>query len=84
MSGDWAVSRSDCHECEVLKDYYWLKVNRFLLELRSFSKPYLSRSVFPRNQDEEIKDAKEEALNALRALVSHLKACYDLDRERAA
>ena len=84
MLGDWAVSRSDCHECEVLKDYYWLKVNRFLLELRPFSKPYLTSPFFPRNQDEEIKDAKEQALNALRALVSHLKACYALERERAA
>lgn len=84
MSGDLAVSRSGCHECEALKDYYWLKVNRFLLELRPYSKPYLTGSVFQRNQDDEIKDAKEEALHALSALVSHLKACYALDRERAA
>jgi hypothetical protein len=76
--------RSECHECEALKDYYWLKVNRFLLELRPFSKPYLSGSVFGRSQDDQIKDAKEEALLALRALVSHLKACYALDREHAA
>jgi hypothetical protein len=84
MSGDWVVRRSECHECEALKDYYWLKVNRFLLELRSFSKPYPADSVFRRSQDDEIRDATEEALHALRALVSHLKTCYALDRERAA
>ena len=78
------MSRSDCHDCEVLKDYYWLKVNRFLLELKSFPKSYWSGSGFQTDQDDEVKDAKEEALHALRILVSHLKTCYALDRERAA
>lgn len=78
------MSRSTCRECEALKDYYWLKVNRFLLELRSFSKPRLNGFGVQTTQDDEIKDAKEEALHALRALVSHLKTCYALDRERVA
>lgn len=78
------MSRGDCHDCEVLKDYYWLKVNRFLLTLRSFPKPHLVGTSSRDDRDEEIKDAKQEALRALSALISHLKSCYELNRELAA
>jgi hypothetical protein len=67
-----------------LKDYYWLKVNRFLLSLRSVSTPNLVGASPRSESDEEIKDATQEALRALRALISHMKACYSLDREHAA
>lgn len=72
------MNRCDCRDCEILKDYYWLKVNRFLLTLRSFSWPSGAGYCSP---DEEIREAKQEALRALRALISHLKSCYALDRE---
>jgi hypothetical protein len=78
------VGKSECRDCELLKDYYWLKVNRFLLTLRSFTRPYLVGSASRADQDQEIKDAKEQALQALCALISHLKVCYELDREHAA
>jgi hypothetical protein len=68
-----------------LKDFYWLKVNRFLLTLRSFSVPQWSNSSGSwADPDLEIKEAKEQALGALCALISHLKSCYALDRELAA
>jgi hypothetical protein len=78
------VRRGDCHDCELLKDYYWLKVNRFLLTLRSFPRPHRVDTSSRADHDEEIKDAKQEALRALGALVSHLKSCYELNRELAA
>ena len=78
------MSRCDCPDCELLKDYYWLKVNRFLLALRPHSRPYMVGFASRADQDHEIKDAKDQALRALGELISHLKACYDLDRLRAA
>jgi hypothetical protein len=78
------VGRSNCRDCALLKDYYWLKVNRFLLTLRSFQKPHLVGATLRSDHDHEIKDAKEQALEALRAFISHLKTCYELDRVRAA
>lgn len=77
------MGRCECRDCELLRDYYWLKVNRFLLTLRSFSISHLSRGSRA-DQDREIKEAKEQALRALCALISHLKSCYALDREQAA
>jgi hypothetical protein len=50
-------------------------VNRFLLTLRSNART---------DHEQEIGAAKEEALNALCVLISHLKSCYALDRDRAA
>jgi hypothetical protein len=61
-----------------------LKVNRFLLTLRSVSIPHWSSANSHADQDREIREAKEQALNALCALVSHLKTCYALEREQAA
>jgi len=68
----------------LLKEYYWLKVNRFLLTLRSLSRPYIVAASSRADIDEQIMDAKQEALRALCALISHLKTCYELDREHAA
>jgi hypothetical protein len=78
------VGRCDCNDCELLRDFYWLKVNRFLLTLRSFAIPHTNGPGARTDQDHAIKEAKEEALRALCVLVSHLKTCYALDREQAA
>lgn len=65
-----------CHECEVLKEFYWLKVNQFLLATRSLNAPRFHgrRQV----SDEELKALKDEAMGALSALISHWKTCYGL------
>lgn len=78
------MGRYDCRDCELLKDYYWLKVNRFLLTLKSFSKSHAGGSTIRADHDQEIGTAKEDALHALCALISHLKSCYALDRDIAA
>lgn len=69
-----------CHECEVLKDFYWLKVNQFLQATRSRSGHPLS-GVLAASED-EIQILKEEALQALSALISHWKACYGLSDDQ--
>lgn len=83
-----AVGQNHCRDCELLRDFYWLKVNRFLLTLRPVSAPHSGRHNNHTNVEQgiesgEIQAAKAEALRAMCALVSHLKACYAIDRLRA-
>jgi hypothetical protein len=82
------VGQNHCRECELLKDFYWLKVNRFLLTLKSAPAPHSGRHNHHANVEQgieggEIQATKAEALQAMCALVSHLKACYAIDRLRA-
>lgn len=65
-----------CHECEVLKDFYWLKVNQFLIATRPGAGA--SSGDLPAVSDEEIQILHEEALQALSGLIRHWKACYGL------
>ncbi len=70
-----------CYECEVLKEFYWLKVNQFLLAARSINGPRLhGRHV----TEDEVRALKDEAIGALSALIGHWKGCYGLSEERAA
>ena len=71
-----------CSVCELLRDFYGLKVNRFLLTLRSVPTSHNGGHDRRANHEQEIHAAKVEALRALCALVSHLKACYAIDRLR--
>lgn len=74
--------RHSCYECEVLKEFYWLKVNQFLVATRSHG---TSRAHGRRvAADDELKSLKDEAMGALSALISHWKACYGLSEDRAA
>lgn len=66
-----------CYECEVLKEFYWLKVNQFLLASRSLSAPRLSGRRAA--TEEELQTLKDEAMGALSALISHWKTCYGLN-----
>ncbi len=76
------MGRCDCRQCELLKDYYWLKVNRLLLTLKSFSTPHAGPTGDCSSYDQKVRTSKEEALTALSALVKHRKACYAIDRLR--
>lgn len=73
--------RHSCYECDVLKEFYWLKVNQFLVATRSHSS---SRLHVRRASEDDIKAMKEEAMGALSALISHWKGCYGLTTDRAA
>ncbi len=73
--------RGYCRTCEALKEFYWLKVNQFLLAVRSSSAwPQRRR----RLDDEELQALKDESLAAFRELMRHAKACYGLVRDEAA
>lgn len=71
-----------CSECELLKQFYWLKVNQFLLAARSLSAPRLHGRRDASN--EELQALKDEAMGALSALISHWKTCYGLADDQAA
>jgi hypothetical protein len=64
-----------CYECEVLKEFYWLKVNQFLLATRPASAQGPGGGSFT---DEEMQALKDDAMEALSALISHWKSCYGL------
>jgi hypothetical protein len=78
---EWAVGREYCQTCESLKEFYWLKVNQFLLATRSASAwpPPLHTA-----GEEELIQLKDESLDALRELMRHAKVCYGLATEEAA
>jgi hypothetical protein len=75
------VGRGYCRTCEAHKEFYWLKLNQFLLAARS-------NSSWPRRRyragDEELQILKDESLAALRELMRHAKVCYGLVRDEAA
>jgi hypothetical protein len=75
------MGREYCRTCEALKEFYWLKLNQFLLAARSNS-AWLPRR--HRARDEEAQALKEESLMALRELMRHAKVCYGLVHEEAA
>lgn len=68
-----------CDECEVLKEYYWLKVNNFLVAVQSLNNPSLLSGI-PATP-EEIEVLKNEALRALREMIAHWKDCYGLPQQ---
>ena len=75
------MDRECCQTCEVLKELYRLKINHFLIALKSRD-PW--NHVPPPASDEDLNRLKEEALGTLRALMQHLKSCYELTRDKAA
>jgi len=75
------MGREYCRTCEALKEFYWLKLNRFLLAARSSSGWGQRRY---RVGDDELQAIKDESLVALRELMRHAKACYGLARDEAA
>jgi hypothetical protein len=75
------VGRESCQTCESLKEFYWLKLNQFLMAARSSSaRPRLR----PVADEEELLTLKDESLDALRHLMRHAKACYGLATDEAA
>ncbi|UWZ82007.1 hypothetical protein [Occallatibacter riparius] len=74
------MGRRYCRTCEALKEFYWLKVNQFLLAVRTSSAWPQRR----RLDDEELQALKDESLAAFRELLRHAKACYGLVRDEAA
>ncbi len=75
------MGREYCRTCEALKEFYWLKLNRFVLAARSSSAWGPRRY---RMGDDELQAIKDESLVALRELMRHAKACYGLVRDEAA
>jgi hypothetical protein len=75
------VGRVNCSTCESLKEFYWLKLNQFLLAARSRSTWPSARHVAG---DDELQQLKDESLDALRQLMRHAKACYGLVADEAA
>lgn len=71
----------NCHTCEVLKELYWLKLNHFLLAMRSASS---GRGRGEALREEELVRMKDETLAALTTLVRHAKACCGLAQDEAA
>lgn len=77
------MGRTTCRTCELLKEFYRLKLNQFLFAARSTSAWHRhSNSV----QEDEVQVLKQESLEALTALIRHAKECYGLvdEHERAA
>lgn len=75
------MGRRSCRTCEALKELYWLRVNQFLLAVRSSSAwPQRRR----RPGDEELQGLQDESLAAFRELMRHAKVCYGLVRDEAA
>lgn len=72
------MNREQCHTCEMLKQYYSLKFNQFVLAGRS-------GSTLPGNgqgdPEEQLAQLKDEALDALTVLMRHAKVCYGLVSE---
>ena len=75
------MGREFCHTCESLKEFYWLKLNQFLLAARSNSAWPSARHVVA---EEELVALKDESLDALRELMRHAKVCYGLAQDEAA
>ena len=77
------MGRTTCRTCELLKEFYRLKLNQFLLAARSTSAwHWHGHSV----QEDEVQALKQESLEALTALIRHAKECYGLveEQDRAA
>ena len=75
------MGRRYCRRCEALKEFYWLKVNQFLLAARSNTAwPHRRR----RLDDHELQALKDESLAAFRELMRHAKVCYGLVQDEAA
>jgi hypothetical protein len=69
------MDRQQCHTCEMLKEYYALKFNQFVRAGRFSSAPTPGQGA----QEEELVTLKDEALEALTALMRHAKLCYGLE-----
>jgi hypothetical protein len=69
------MNRQQCHTCEMLKEYYALKFNQFVLAGRFGSAPPLGQGA----EEEQLVTLKDEALEALTALMRHAKVCYGLE-----
>jgi hypothetical protein len=65
-----------------LKEFYWLKLNQFLLAARSASASLSRIENLP--GEDQVEKSKEDALEALNALLHHAKACYGLANDEAA
>jgi len=59
----------------MLKEYYALKFNQFVLAGRFNSAPAVGLST----EEEQLVTLKDEALEALTALMRHAKVCYGLE-----
>jgi hypothetical protein len=75
------MGREYCRTCEALREFYWLKLNQFLLAVRSSPRWAPRRR---RLEDDELQAIKDESLVALRELMRHAKACHGLARDEAA
>jgi hypothetical protein len=75
------MGREYCRTCEALKEFYWLKLNQFLLAVRSSPRWAPRRQ---RLEDDELQAIKDESLMALRELMRHAKARHGLARDEAA
>ena len=69
------MDRQQCHTCEMLKEYYALKFNQFVLAGRFNSTSHVGQGA----EEEELISLKDEALEALTALMRHAKVCYGLE-----
>ena len=74
------MGREHCHTCELLKQYYRLKLNQFLLAARSSTGFYHGDDT----QEDELGRLKDESLEALTELMRHAKLCYGLVTDEAA
>lgn len=75
------MGRDSCRTCELLKEFYRLKLNQFVLAARSASAwQHHGRAA----HDDDIQVLKQESLEALSALIRHAKACYGLVSDEAA
>jgi hypothetical protein len=69
------MDRQECRTCEMLKEYYALKFNQFVLAGRFNPASGLGQGT----DQEQLIALKDEALEALTALMQHVKACYGLE-----
>lgn len=75
------MRRDHCERCELLREYYRLKANRFFQAVSARSVPSPKGAVAMEN---ELRVLKDDAIQALCALISHMQSCYQLDRDLAA
>lgn len=74
------MGRCSCHECGVFEEYYRLKLNVYLLGAKTARPSRQADLIWVRRHLERLHG---EALEALRALLSHWKACKDRQQSDA-
>jgi hypothetical protein len=75
-----ATVRQSCRTCELLKEFYRLKLDQFLYAARSPSAWHRHGHLV---REDEAHVLKQESLDALTALMRHAKICYGLENELA-